>query len=82
MQIIPVLTSPYDLSDYPEFTCNDTTVTLINVTFFSNHNHLQTKLDVWFKVEPHENVAKLLAYHCAENMLYQVQKQYYKITCM
>ncbi len=72
-RIIPILIAPYNLSTFPDFTCNGTTTTLENATFSSNRRLNQTKLQVVFKVEPYKNVSKLSAYNCAENMLFQVQ---------
>jgi hypothetical protein len=68
--IIPILIVPYDLST-PNFRCNETTVTLQNVTFASSRVLNETRLDLVFKIEPKKNLRKLWAYLCAENMLYQ-----------
>jgi hypothetical protein len=72
-QLIPILTIPYDLQQHPEYKCDNTTVTLKSVNFVSNCNDTQTTMDVLFEVEPDKNVKKILAFHCADNMVYQVE---------
>ena len=70
-QLIPILTIPYNLQQDPG--CDNTTVTLKSVNFVSNCNDTRTTMDVLFEVEPDKNVKKILAFHCADNMVYQVE---------